>query len=82
MAFAQRAAKTGGTSREAALIRMEGAGSFAPVVAIDKPDLEVKGLDSIGSQDARVLLGRGIDQLVGSGDKDAMEIARLRGEEY
>lgn len=71
--FAQRASKSGGTSREAALIHMEGVASFAPVVAIQKPDLAVKGLDSIGSQDARVLLGRGIDQLVGSGDKDAME---------
>jgi hypothetical protein len=71
--FAQRASRSGGTSREAALIRMEGVASFAPVVAIGKPDLAVRGLDSIGSQDARVLLGRGIDQLVGSGDKDAME---------
>jgi len=65
----QRVASSKGRRREPALLRLEGTIHADDIAGhlevVPDPGLEVQGLGSFDNEDIRVLLGRGIDLLVG-----------------
>ncbi len=65
----QRHPSSSGRRREPALLRLEGtihSDEIAPhLEVVPDPGLEVRGLGSFDNEDIRVLLGRGIDLLIG-----------------
>ncbi len=64
----ERGGKAGGT----ALTRIEGRASSDPITEISKPSHPSVGLGTIPTQSVRVLLGRGVDQLLDRGETEAI----------